>query len=1046
MAQVKKFNIGGSVQKFKYGRIIKNGTVYEMDDENMKRLEQHIAAAKPDEQQSLANDWDLLMSGQDVTIDTHRNQRSTKPSDATKGQVKRLGKDKPVESRWHARNKTYVDAYNRATKHLGDFDLNVQKEEPSTQEKKKLSANSSAFEYITNDDGSKTYRSLPNTDEMNFFDEVAAYLAGDDEYRSGYDVTGWAGFKNIDNWYKTLADKSGFMSGLRAKILQGQDLTNDEKDYLTAIGLTQNITTNAKVEEKMESDELKTIKDKAWLAFNENNLWDNSVRDDRFVYDSVTGKYSPGSNFKLPELPTSTGYYFNDDFINNHYGYDWLRNKVYFGGKWYNGEDLSNPESELYKMLNSKQYDYYNKNRRGDYAAADAVLKTHWNGYFKPTTDYKDSRLGSFYENENLRFEDKNYATKNTRYNNVELDDSYNIHRIMDMTNEIGIDPLGRRPVYYTIVDAYGNPVTLDGSIQMINGLPIYDLDKFSGLYDGSTTTDQNTKFINRSTSDEKNKLFYNRYLQDDGLLKAYIDPGDNSKVHASIDTSLGGDDKNVFMDMPKEIYELLTNKDFLKGLENNPTIKNRFIDLVQGKIFRFTPKDILERSNPLNNFGLINPENWIDISTKNLQDAGLKKEQAEALINYFKEYYKSGYYAPKPGLKNGGIVKAQTGLKVWQPEPFKKLQWKKPVDKMEFEELELPEQTWGIAPKTNDYLTYSLPGTKEAEAKLAASKVTTPNMLGQQTRDVETPNFLDYTQDVLSGIRYLNTVNNNKATAEILKKGARDAALAQMKDAAPLRPINTRIVAGNAEIQAANEMEQYRPPVTNDYNAYVANDIAMKVNALSTRMSGIRQQSAQHLDNLNKQAEALHEKAMRDWEITNQNRAIMGNLAASNAQVDAATRNAIDESKRQFILEKQHQLDQDIQAARSIKTAEDIYKAQRYADDESRAEFNKLFGKDKYDASNPLHVEQYRGIYNKWKDYVFNEQQKSKSVNLPGYIQKAVGLAKNGTKLRSTEDQIKINRNKSVDQNWVDNSRSVRKAISKLNDRAHDILMKILS
>ena len=56
MAQVKKFNTGGSVQKFKYGRIIKNGTVYEMDDENMKRLEQHIAAAKPDEQQSLAND------------------------------------------------------------------------------------------------------------------------------------------------------------------------------------------------------------------------------------------------------------------------------------------------------------------------------------------------------------------------------------------------------------------------------------------------------------------------------------------------------------------------------------------------------------------------------------------------------------------------------------------------------------------------------------------------------------------------------------------------------------------------------------------------------------------------------------------------------------------------------------------------------------------------------------------------------------------------------------------------------------------------------
>jgi hypothetical protein len=53
------------------------------------------------------------------------------------------------------------------------------------------------------------------------------------------------------------------MSGLRAKILQGQELTDDEKDYLTAIGLTQNTTTNAKVEEQKESDELKANKNKA---------------------------------------------------------------------------------------------------------------------------------------------------------------------------------------------------------------------------------------------------------------------------------------------------------------------------------------------------------------------------------------------------------------------------------------------------------------------------------------------------------------------------------------------------------------------------------------------------------------------------------------------------------------------------------------------------------------------------------------------------------------------------------------------------------------
>jgi hypothetical protein len=99
MAQVKRMNNGGSVQKMKYGRIIKNDTTYEMNEENMKRLEQHIAAADPDIQQSLANDWKLLMSGQDVTIDTMTNQRSTQPTDFSKGQMRRLGKDKAKESK-----------------------------------------------------------------------------------------------------------------------------------------------------------------------------------------------------------------------------------------------------------------------------------------------------------------------------------------------------------------------------------------------------------------------------------------------------------------------------------------------------------------------------------------------------------------------------------------------------------------------------------------------------------------------------------------------------------------------------------------------------------------------------------------------------------------------------------------------------------------------------------------------------------------------------------------------------------------------------------
>ena len=47
MAQVRKMNNGGSVQKLKYGSIIKNGTKYEMDEETFQLyLKYHFATCE----------------------------------------------------------------------------------------------------------------------------------------------------------------------------------------------------------------------------------------------------------------------------------------------------------------------------------------------------------------------------------------------------------------------------------------------------------------------------------------------------------------------------------------------------------------------------------------------------------------------------------------------------------------------------------------------------------------------------------------------------------------------------------------------------------------------------------------------------------------------------------------------------------------------------------------------------------------------------------------------------------------------------------------
>ena len=1062
MAQVKRMNNGGSVQKLKYGRIIKNGTTYEMNEENIKRLEQHIAAADPDIQQSLANDWKLLMSGQDVTIDTMTNQRSTQPTDFSKGQMRRLGKDKSKESKWHSAFNTDIHNYNKATQYLGAFNPIVEiNESEQKPEKIKLGPGSSAFEYSTNDDGTKAYRSLINTDEMKLFDDIAAYLNGDDNYRSGYDVTGWTDFKNIDSWYKNLTDKVGFMSGLRAKILQGQELTNDEKDYLIAIGLTQNIATNAKVEEQKESDELKTDKDNAWSAFNADGLWDNSIRDNQFIYDTVSGKYISNSNFKLPELPESTGYYFNDDFVDNYYGYDWLRNKVYFGGKWYKSDDLTNSESELYKMLNSKQYDYYNKNRRGDYAGADAVLKTYWNGYFRPTTDFKDSRLGSFYENENLRFDDKNYATKNTKYGNIDLDNSYNVHRIMDMSNEIGIDPIGRRPIYYTITDAYGNPVTLDGHVQMLNGLPVYDFDKFTGLYDGSTATDQTTKYVKRASSDKNNNSFYNRYVEENGPITAYIDPSDNNFVHLAIDKEWGGDGKNTFLDVPVSVYKLLTNKTFIEALNKNSAAKQFVSNLISGKA-----NDFRARKELLDIFGA-------------------DPQVASDFVNYFRNFYGHGYYAPKPNLKKGGVLKGEEGIP----------------------KLKLPTYEWGVSHNTPNYLQYNWnpsqiqsPGVTVTGAPIkfnetietptnkysigrtrmgsqlpkldtldwqnlgnrpfenaTTEKPDTPELFGQNVNNDENGDLMtaEAVNQMFSLGRLGWDIGTNNKLYDIKAKGLIDASNAKMVSMPQEIYSRQTINAGNAERELGRRKLQSLPAINSDYISYAAMKRAAEDAANTHFANATLADSKQHSENLVRQTEEQRKYSEMRNQIEATNRGIQAAKMAGLSELRAARDYSNRQSFSNYMLEKQTEFDQNRSKMENALLAEQRLKWQNEAQSgynenlisQFQGAYDKAADKGNYTLEQwvhlqPQHVNDLSAIKKRWQQYPIDQELIYSKSLIPGNK----WFFKTGGRVRSASDQIRINKHKSFDQNWQDSNKAARKAIDKMNDRVHDILMKILS
>ena len=92
MAQVKKFNIGGSVQKMKYGRDIRNGIVNEVDDEYIRQLDEYLAAADSNLRPILADLRNSLFNGEDVTSDSNKNTVNRDALNITDKQAEKLQK------------------------------------------------------------------------------------------------------------------------------------------------------------------------------------------------------------------------------------------------------------------------------------------------------------------------------------------------------------------------------------------------------------------------------------------------------------------------------------------------------------------------------------------------------------------------------------------------------------------------------------------------------------------------------------------------------------------------------------------------------------------------------------------------------------------------------------------------------------------------------------------------------------------------------------------------------------------------------------------
>lgn len=639
----------------KYGRDIRNGIVNEVDDEYIRQLDEYLAAADSNLRPILADLRNSLFNGEDVTSDSNKNTVNRDALNITDKQAEKLQKGyKKSRANWHASFNTDTHRINEAIQYWNNFKYQKPTEVTPIEEKKKLirGSNGQGFQYELDESGNKKYRSIMNQDEEDIYNAVWDYLMSSDENKSKYDVSNWSNIDSLSNWYaKTFKDKEAaeeYRKRLFKLIKSGEKLTGDDRDILDLMQIGYQ-TSNEEAKQVAEQTE-QSDKDKAWESFNVGNIWDSSLRDKQIVYDPNTNTYRIDSQYMPSNLPKDTqGWYFNDDFLRMYsgYGYDWLDGKVNFNKQWYNESALYDPKSQLYQMLNNPNNDYYNKNRRGDYRGADAILKTDWDGvYYEPTmAEATAGRMGAMYQNPNLRYIETNYNRPDATYNDIEIDDTYNIWRYQDFGDNIGVDKLGRREERWTITDAYGNPVFLDGHV-IKNGIPTYDFNKFSGLYDYSTNeSDQKIFYVDRVSLDPNDKEYYDRYtdtpltdLNGNKIIEGWVNPTNNT-VHVAINKTWGGTTDTVFTNMPIDVYSAIKDKNFADNLNspNNRVLLSEFKKLIQGK-----------RS---------------DITANNLISLGVSSEIAPYVINYFKEYWNSNPVPTnRPKMKNGGPLHLQAG------------------------------------------------------------------------------------------------------------------------------------------------------------------------------------------------------------------------------------------------------------------------------------------------------------------------------------------------------------------------------------------------
>ena len=295
-----------------------------------------------------------------------------------------------------------------------------------------------------------------------------------------------------------------------------------------------------------------------------------------------------------------------------------------------------------------------------------------------------------------------------------------------------------------------------------------------------------------------------------------------------------------------------------------------------------------------------------------------------------------------------------------------------------------------------------------------------TPSMLGQQPKEFNL-NLEDMVNPMISGIRYIDSIKTNQRILDEKAKGLKEATLAKYRSPMQFVPSRNTLNAGNPYYEQARRTIQSLPTVNSDYLAQAALDKMNKDHANAIKAQGDLAMAQQHTENLARLRQEKQAQAQHEWEVDNYNRDIKSAEIAGLSDLKTGTMLGNYQSRQNLLGQIQTEWDQNKQLYNNISSAAAQNEARNKAYDWYQGQIKSHFGTTPIDMKNPAHYEFVTNAQRQVSDMIANAGYQSQASNLSSYWRNKLNpliSAKHGTKLRSTEDQIKINRHKSVDQN----------------------------